>query len=52
LDVEGATTDRIGDIAAEHGFAVHELRKVQGSLEEAFLELTRKHVEFAAPAVA
>lgn len=52
LDVEGATTDDIGDIAAERRLVVLELRAVRGSLEEAFLELTKPDVEYSAPVVA
>ena len=40
------TTEQIGDAAAEHGFAIHELMLQQASLEEAFMDLTRDDVEF------
>jgi ABC-2 type transport system ATP-binding protein len=46
LEVDGLTAARIGDIAAEHGIRLHELVKVDPSLEEAFMELTRDQVEF------
>jgi ABC-2 type transport system ATP-binding protein len=46
LEVRGATTDRIGDLAAEAGIALHELTAMEASLEEAFMALTRDSVEF------
>ena len=46
LDVDGLTAEQIGDAAAEHGFAIHELTLQQASLEEAFMDLTRDDVEF------
>jgi ABC-2 type transport system ATP-binding protein len=46
LEVDGLTTEQIGDAAAEHGCAIHELTLQQASLEEAFMDLTRDDVEF------
>jgi ABC-2 type transport system ATP-binding protein len=46
LEVDGLTAEQIGDAAAEHGFAIHELTLQQASLEEAFMDLTRDDVEF------
>jgi ABC-2 type transport system ATP-binding protein len=46
LEVDGLTTEQIGDAAAERGFAIHELTLQQASLEEAFMDLTRDDVEF------
>ena len=40
LHVAGATTDRVGEIAAAAGVVLHELTAEQSSLEEVFLELT------------
>ena len=37
-----APPERVGDVAAEAGIALHELTSETGSLEEAFLELTRE----------
>jgi len=34
LEVDGLTAEQIGDAAAEHGFAIHELTLQQASLEE------------------
>jgi ABC-2 type transport system ATP-binding protein len=48
LEVSGLTAAQIGDAAAAHGIALHELTPMQASLEEAFMELTREDVEFKA----
>ena len=48
LEVSGLTAQQIGDIAAEHGLRLHELTPQQASLEEAFMELTRDDLEYAA----
>jgi ABC-2 type transport system ATP-binding protein len=40
LSVPGATLEVVGDTAAEHGIAVHELYRQAQSLEDVFLELT------------
>jgi ABC-2 type transport system ATP-binding protein len=50
LDVEGLTTDAIGDRAAAEGLTLHELSSRQASLEDAFMELTRDAVEYEAVA--
>ena len=50
LEISGTTTDKVGDIAAANGIALHELTLLQASLEEAFMELTRDDVEFKAAA--
>jgi ABC-2 type transport system ATP-binding protein len=53
LHVSGATAATIGDTAARHGIVLHELSPQTGSLEEAFLEVTRGtqeyHSGFGAP---
>jgi ABC-2 type transport system ATP-binding protein len=41
LSVQGATLEVVGDTAAAHGIAVHELYRQSQSLEDVFLELTR-----------
>jgi ABC-2 type transport system ATP-binding protein len=46
LTVRGLSVDRIGDLAFEHGIRLHELTLSEGSLEEAFMELTAEGVEF------
>ena len=48
LEVDGMSTDQVGDLAAAHGLTVHELFKDRSSLEEAFMELTRDSVEYHA----
>jgi ABC-2 type transport system ATP-binding protein len=48
LEVHGLTAEQIGDTAAEAGVALHELTPQQASLEEAFMNLTRDDLEFAA----
>jgi ABC-2 type transport system ATP-binding protein len=48
IEIEGATTDAIGDLAAASGVTVHELFVQRSSLEEAFMEMTRDSVEYHA----
>ena len=48
LRVEGATAERVGEVARAHGIPLHELVAEQPSLEEAFAALTRDAVEFDA----
>ena len=50
LAVHGATTDEVGNLAGDHGLYVHELGKVNASLEEAFMQLTADSVEYHAGA--
>ena len=47
--MHGLTAEQIGDAAAAHGIAIHELTPQQASLEEAFMSLTRDAVEFGSP---
>ncbi len=42
------TSEQIGDAAAQHRFALHELIPEKVSLEEAFMDLTREETEFRA----
>jgi ABC-2 type transport system ATP-binding protein len=46
--VSGLARSAIGDLAAHHGIAVHELTSEAASLEQAFMELTADDVEFRA----
>jgi ABC-2 type transport system ATP-binding protein len=46
LEISGLTAAQIGDAAAAHGIALHELTPHMASLEEAFMDLTRDDVEF------
>ena len=48
LEVHGLTAEQVGDAAAAAGIALHELSPQQASLEEAFMNLTRDELEFAA----
>ena len=48
MQVKGLTAEQIGDLAAGHAIAIHELTPQQASLEEAFMNLTRDDVEFGA----
>jgi ABC-2 type transport system ATP-binding protein len=48
LEIEGLTAEQIGDAAAEHGLALHELTPEKVSLEEAFMDLTREETEYRA----
>lgn len=52
LEVAGLGSEKIGTIAADHRIALFELTPVHGSLEEAFMELTRDAVEFGTPGTA
>ena len=46
--VSGLERSAIGDLAFQHGIAVHQLTSEAASLEEAFMELTANDVEFRA----
>ena len=46
LTVANLEAPRIGELAAGGGFVLHELAPQRGSLEEAFMELTRDSVEY------
>jgi ABC-2 type transport system ATP-binding protein len=46
LEVRGAAIAAVGDLAARHGIALHELAARQPSLEEAFMALTRDAVDY------
>jgi ABC-2 type transport system ATP-binding protein len=48
LEVIGADAATIGELAASHGIALHELTPQRASLEEAFMELTSDSVEYHA----
>lgn len=46
--VTGLSARQIGEVAAAHGIALHELSSAAVSLEQAFMDLTRDAVEYAA----
>jgi ABC-2 type transport system ATP-binding protein len=48
LEVTGLTADRIADLMADHGLRVRELTPHRASLEDAYMQLTRDAVEYAA----
>jgi ABC-2 type transport system ATP-binding protein len=48
FEVSGLTAAQVGEVAALHGIVLHELSPHQASLEEAFMDLTRGELEFAA----
>jgi ABC-2 type transport system ATP-binding protein len=48
LTVTGADCAAVGDLAARHGIAIHELSSQTASLEAAFMELTRDSTDFRA----
>jgi ABC-2 type transport system ATP-binding protein len=50
LDVHGLTSVEIGEVAARHGIALHELIPQRASLEDAFMRLTGDTVEYHAAA--
>ena len=52
LEIEGVTSQRVGELAAANAIVLHELTPLQASLEEAFMELTREDVEFRSVAAA
>ncbi|WP_327145992.1 ABC transporter ATP-binding protein [Nocardia sp. NBC_01327] len=46
LEVTGLEAPRIAELAASAGLVLHELTRRRGSLEDAFMELTRESVEY------
>ncbi|KOG24642.1 MULTISPECIES: ABC transporter ATP-binding protein [Streptomyces] len=48
LEVDGATTEKLGELAAENGVVLHELSAQRASLEEAFMQMTAGAVEYHA----
>ena len=48
LVVHGIPAQQIGEIAAENQIVLHELSPQRGSLEEAFMQLTKESVEYHA----
>ncbi|MFF2276551.1 ABC transporter ATP-binding protein [Agromyces sp. NPDC058126] len=51
LEVTGVDAAGIGDLAAQHGLAIHELTPQNASLEEAYMALTADAVEYRTEAV-
>jgi ABC-2 type transport system ATP-binding protein len=48
LEVSGVPAERIAELMAEHGLRLHEMAPHRASLEDAYMELTRDAVEYAA----
>ncbi|WP_328668210.1 ATP-binding cassette domain-containing protein [Streptomyces sp. NBC_00322] len=48
LEVDGATTEQLGELAARHQVVLHELSAQRASLEEAFMQMTAGSVEYHA----
>ncbi|MHC0431035.1 ABC transporter ATP-binding protein [Streptomyces sp. O3] len=48
LEVDGVSSDRLGELAAERQLVLHELSPQQASLEDAFMRLTAESVEYHA----
>ncbi|SFP83498.1 ABC-2 type transport system ATP-binding protein [Amycolatopsis arida] len=48
LIVSGMESEKIGETAANHGVVLHELSPQQGSLEQAFMQITGDSVEYHA----
>ncbi len=46
LEVAGLPSDRIGDLAFQHGITLHELAQRDATLEEVFMELTDGAADF------
>ncbi len=52
ISITGWSSEAVGEEAARRGWVLHELRPVQRSLEEVYMELTTSAVEFHASAEA
>jgi ABC-2 type transport system ATP-binding protein len=48
LLVRGASTEQVGELAAQNGITLHELAAQQSSLEEAYMNLTEDVVDYRA----
>ncbi|GGT33594.1 ABC transporter ATP-binding protein [Streptomyces purpureus] len=48
LEIDGATTESLGELAARHQLVLHELSAQRASLEEAFMQMTAGAVEYHA----
>ncbi|MDN3294460.1 ABC transporter ATP-binding protein [Streptomyces ficellus] len=48
LEIDGATTEEVGELAGRHGIVLHELSAQRASLEEAFMRMTAAAVEYHA----
>ncbi|MFJ7409367.1 ABC transporter ATP-binding protein [Streptomyces sp. NPDC098077] len=48
LEIDGAGTEELGELAARHQVVLHELSSQRASLEEAFMQMTAGSVEYHA----
>ncbi|MFI0823112.1 ABC transporter ATP-binding protein [Streptomyces roseolus] len=48
LEIDGASTEKLGELAAAHQLTLHELSAQRASLEEAFMQMTAGAVEYHA----
>lgn len=48
LEIDGSTSEEVGELAARHGLVLHELSSQRASLEEAFMQMTAESVEYHA----
>ncbi|MDT9680600.1 ATP-binding cassette domain-containing protein [Streptomyces sp. TRM76323] len=48
LEIDGESTERVGELLAEHRVVLHELSAQRASLEEAFMRMTAGAVEYHA----
>ena len=48
LEVDGAETEPLGELAAQHQITLHELSAQRASLEDAFMQMTAESVEYHA----
>lgn len=48
LEIDGSTTEALGELAARHAIVLHELSSQRASLEEAFMQMTADSVEYHA----
>lgn len=48
LEIDGAASEDIGELAARHSVVLHELSSQRASLEEAFMQMTAESVEYHA----
>ncbi|GHB27652.1 ABC transporter ATP-binding protein [Streptomyces chryseus] len=50
LYITGLTVEKVSDLAYELGVRLHEVRTVEASLEQAYMELTADSIEYGSPA--
>lgn len=51
IEITGMEASHVGDLASQHGLALHELPPLNASLEEAYMNLTADAVEYRTEAV-